>query len=796
MSTFDKKTLGTLEFNKIIQQLLNYASSTTAKEQISLLKPSNDREKIEAALNETADGVRLIKEKGGIPIASFTDLTAHLKRLSIGASLNGEEVSQVGRLLKNVREVKIFFSKIKEESDIPLDEIAVVGQVLNPLPQLLEVMEYSIDDSGGILDSASTSLRKIRSSISANQNDIRRILNGMIKGKYAKYLTDNLITMRNDRFVLPVKAESKKAVGGVVHDQSSSGQTLYIEPQAVVDKNNHLRQLAVEEKQEEDRILAELSEKIASHATDIQKNQALMTHLDVVNAKARYAVDMNAVHPAISLDHVVDLKQARHPLLDPAEVVPNDIILGQDYKTIIVTGPNTGGKTIVLKTLGLLQMMAQAGLHIPAQEKSQIAIFDGIYADIGDEQSIEQSLSTFSSHMTNINHILQRMTSSSLVLIDELGSGTDPQEGAALAIAILEYIRQVGPLAMISSHYPELKSYGYQQEETINASMTFDVDSLSPTFELQIGVPGRSNAFEISKRLGVDQDIIDRAKSLMTADSQSVDDMISDLDHQRRRAEEEYEDFHQQYIEAFKVRRQLEDAYQQLNQEREQLMEEAQEKAATYLDDAKTKADRIISDIRQKQMDLGQATVKEHELIDAQSQLDRLRSQEEKDQLAKNKHIKKAKKEQGLQVGDEVQVLPFNQNGTLIEALGKDEWMVQMGSMKMKVQSDQMELTKKNSSSATSPVSSHRASRPRVGTELDIRGERFEKGMDELAQYLDAALLNHYESVTIIHGHGTGALRQGTHQLLKKHPQVEDFELAPANQGGTGATLVKLKSSR
>ena len=796
MSTFDTKTLETLEFPKVIHQLLSFASSEPAKRKIRKLKPFTQTDQINSSQNETEDGVVLLERKDGIPIAAFEDVQDHLKRLQIGASLNGEEVAHIGRLLKISRDIVRYFDNIKEEGDIQLKQLYAVTDELDALPETLKEIERTVDDSGYVLDSASPQLRQVRGQIQSTQSSIRQVLNGIVKGKDSKYLTENLITMRNDRFVLPVKAENRKQFGGVVHDQSSSGQTIYVEPQRVVDLNNRLRQLSVEAQNEEERVLSEISSRLAQNTEMIEKNQVLLTHLDFISAKAKYARSIKAVRPQVSLENHVDLHQARHPLLDAETVVPNDIKIGEDYEAIVVTGPNTGGKTIVLKTLGLLQIMGQAGLQIPADAPSSIGVFDSVYADIGDEQSIEQSLSTFSSHMTNIIRILERITDQSLVLIDELGSGTDPQEGAALAISIMEYIRSKDSLSVISSHYPELKAYGYRQEKTVNASMAFDVDTLSPTFKLQIGIPGRSNALEISRRLGIPEEIIARSKELIGDESQSVEDMITDLDFQRQRSEEEREHYHEQYMEAYKLRRQLEAAYDELNQQREQLIEEARKKANQEVEKAQEKAEKIISDIRAKQLNLGQSVVKEHELIDAQSQLGRLRTDEERDFLAKNKHIKKAQHAAGFQEGDQVQVTTLNQQGTLLEKAGSKAWMVQLGSMKMKVEEASLEkIAGSSSENKSESVISHRASQPRVKTQIDIRGERYEKGIDEVSQYLDAALLNNYETVTVIHGHGTGALREGVHKLLRKHPQVESFELAPANQGGTGATIVRFKSS-
>lgn len=788
--------LRTLDFPQIKMQLADLTLSETGRRMALSIRPSTDKEDITTWQNETADGLTLLNRKNGMPIASFADIGHHIKRLEIDAGLNGAELVDIRRILGIVNDVIDFFVAVTEDPDISLLTLDERSQTFLPLDKLCREIDFTIDQAGEVLDSASPSLKRIRSNIESAQHAIRQNLNKFVSGSGSRYLSDNLITMRNDRYVIPVKAESKGNVPGVVHDQSASGQTLFIEPQNVVNLNNQITSLQVAEKEEVARILADLSSHLAGYTNEIRYDFRLLTQFDFIQAKARLARKMKASRPEISTDNQLAFYQARHPLIDPKQVVANDLIIGEDYNIIIVTGPNTGGKTVVLKTLGLLQIMGQAGLHLPVADHSKMAIFDHIFADIGDEQSIEQNLSTFSSHMTNIIHIMDRMTDKSLLLFDELGAGTDPQEGAALAIAILERISKAHTTAVITSHYPELKAYGYNKDNIINASMTFDIDTLSPSYILQLGIPGRSNAFEIASRLGMPDDIIRRSRELMTGESQSVDTMIANLETQRQESQDEYEYLADNLREAMTIRRQLEQAYRDFVAERDNMLAEAKEAADKKIQKKQEQADKIIQDLRQRQLEMGNnGNVKEHELIDAQTRLDRLRSQEEKEQLASNKYVKQASKDDEFHIGDEVNVPMLNQHGSLVEELNNDEWIVQLGAMKMKVHKDKMELLQSQQAEPTEKRQRHNAAvKPRVTTELDLRGLHYEEAMDHLAKYIDAALLNNYEMVTIIHGHGTGALRKGVQERLKSIPQVASFEYAPANQGGTGATLVKFKA--
>ncbi len=524
---------------------------------------------------------------------------------------------------------------------------------------------------------------------------------------------------------------------------------------------------------------------------NILANAELLGQLDFVNAKAQLAKALEATEPLINLENHVELKQARHPLIDPAKVVANDIAIGADYQAIVVTGPNTGGKTITLKTLGLVQVMAQSGLFITAREESQVGVFSDIFADIGDEQSIEQNLSTFSAHMENIIQILQHIDDRSLVLLDELGAGTDPQEGAALAIAILDQIGIVGADVVASTHYPELKIYGYNRPQTINASMEFDVATLQPTYRLLIGVPGRSNAFDISTRLGLPSSIVQQAKQLMNDESQDLNNMITDLENQRKAAETEYQALRHELAEATDLHQQLSTAYQQFFEDRETEMTKAKEKANAIVEKAEVKADKVITKLRDMQMNQG-AQIKENQLIDAKSELGQLHQETT---LKKNKVLQRAKRRQTLKEGDDVLVTSYGQRGTLVRQIDAKNWEVQMGIIKMKIANEDLEKQKvvEDNRPQRHVTTVNSGGARYVKAQLDLRGKRYEEAMAEVDQYVDAALLANYQQVTIVHGKGTGAIRQGVQDYLKGNRQVKKYEYAPANAGGNGATIVTFK---
>lgn len=787
----NEKIIKTLEFEKVKQLLIDYTVTALGKEEVLHLQPVSDQEKIVKWLAETADGATILRLRGGMPVPKLENIGPHMKRIEMGADLNGPELAQIGRVLQTTAEVIRFFDDLAD-AEIDLERLYQWSEQMVTVPGLSQRIRESIDPDGRVTDEASPELKGIRQQIKRTEQSIRELLDGLVRGKNAKYLSDAIVTMRNDRYVLPVKHEYRGVFGGVVHDQSSSGQTLFIEPKQVVDLNNKLRQLQISERQEMIRILAELSAEIEPHRQEITHNAFVLGKLDFINAKAQFGKANKGIIPAINDARHVTLKAARHPLIDMNQVVANDIIIGEEYQAILVTGPNTGGKTITLKTLGLLQLMAQAGLPITAAEDSEITIFKQIFADIGDEQSIEQNLSTFSSHMTNIVDILGHFDKDSLVLFDELGAGTDPQEGAALAISILDRVGQSGAYVMATTHYPELKVYGYNRVGTINASMEFDVDSLRPTYKLLIGVPGRSNAFEISKRLGLDEQIIDEAKLMIDGESQDLNDMIADLESRRKMAETEYLEVRHHMDEATRLHAELENAYGYFFEAQEKELADAKAKANQIVEEARLEADKIINDLREKQKALGKnGMVKEHELIAARSDLNNLQHHE--DHLKKNKVLQKAKEQKQLKVGDDVKVESYGQRGTLIKKLSNQQWQVQLGILKMVLPESDLTLLKPEKVAPQKPISTMKRSGGHVQSQLDLRGKRYEDAVAEVDRYLDAALLAGHNQVTIVHGKGTGVLREAITTYLKGHRSVKSYELAPQNMGGSGATIAYFK---
>ena len=777
-----------LEFDKIRAQLAEYATSEKGKQMIKELPIEVEEKAIQIKIEETADGVELLRLKQGIPIPRLKDISFALKRLELEAGLNGRELSDILRVLTTTHEVERFFEKVEEE-EIALKRIPRLVEKLESIPEVTKELEASIREDGYVLDSASPTLHGIRVGIQKTEQEIRRQMDQYLTGKNAQYLSDTIITIRNDRYVLPVKAEYKSVFGGTVHDQSATGQTLFMEPQAVVNLNNKLREYQVQEKREVERILWELSQKLMPYTNSLHQNHYVLARLDVVNAKALYANEIKATEPIIDRQNHVALWKAWHPLLDREKAVANDIILGEEYQAIVITGPNTGGKTILLKTVGVIQLMAQMGLYIPAGENSRVGIFTEIFADIGDEQSIEQNLSTFSSHMSNIVSILKQINNKSLLLIDEIGSGTDPQEGSSLAIAILDYIASKQSYVIASTHYPELKAYGYDRPKTINASMEFDGDTLQPTYQLLLGVPGRSNAFDISKRLGLPSIIIDQARGLLSEEDQDLNAMISDLEQKRRRAQRDADKMRHQLELSTQLLEDLQRETEQFQANKARLLEEAKERANTLIEQSQDDADKILSEIRELQLRSKQSTVKEHEMIEKKTALKDLKHEQA---LKKNKVLRKEKAKKALQVGQSVEVLSFGQRGTLVEKVNDKEWVVQMGIIKMKIAVEDLSpIAEAQEAKQQVIVKSARASH--VSSELDLRGKRYEEAMKDLELYLDAAILANYPRVTIIHGRGTGAIQQGVHKVLRSHRSVASFEFAPMNTGGNGATIVTFK---
>jgi len=782
----NRKSLAILEYDKIKHKLFQHATTEMGKRQVKRLSPSTDLDEIQVKLLQTKDGADILRLKGGVPIPQLTLITDHLKRLEIGATLNGKELAEISQVLRSANEVHRFFTALADEK-VELNYLYELEEQLETLPQLAKRLQVSLEADGYVTDDASSLLRSLRRQISTTEATIRNRLVALTRGNNAKYLSGANVTIRNDRYVIPVRAEHKGKFGGIVHDQSSSGQTYFIEPREIVELNNRLKQEQVAEKEEILRILRELSEETMPYTAELAHDAKILGEFDFINTKAKYAKELKATQPLLSEQKDIYLRQVWHPLLEMDKAVKNDIILGKDYQAMVITGPNTGGKTITLKTLGLVQMMGQSGLFIPAFENSRIGVFKDIFADIGDEQSIEQSLSTFSSHMTNIVNILERVDQDSLVLFDELGAGTDPQEGAALAIAILDAIGASGAYVLATTHYPELKTYGFERTQTINASMEFNEETLRPTYRLLIGIPGQSNAFNISERLGLSQTIVTAAQNLVAKDSQDLNNMIADLVAKRRQAEEEAISLQANLDEAQKLHHDLATAYERFVNEREQMQDQAKQKANEIVEQAKRKADEIISELRALKQNAA-TQIKENELIDAKANLNAL---EQKRALKKNKVLKRAKRKQAFKPNDDVMVTSYGQRGVLVQKVGEHVWEVQLGILKMKI--DEADLEKinvepKKVKRAGTVLRSAKTSH--VSPQLDLRGKRYEEAMTEVDRYIDAAILAGYPSVTIVHGKGTGALRQGITQYLQSNRAVKSFNFAAPNNGGNGATVV------
>lgn len=784
----NNKIYKTMAYDQIKQQLRQYLVSAAGDAELKRLEPSSDFNRVQEQIDETKDGADIYRLESGIPIPKLADVSPHLKRLSIDGTLSGTELAQISRVLKTVQSVISFFDDL-EQRPVELRRLYdVVGRLVH-LPDVSKRLSVSLEDDGRLTDEASPELRRIRRQINNFEGAIRQQMTGYIRGKNAKYLSDTLVTIRDERYVLPVRAEYKQHFGGIVHDQSASGQTLYIEPEAVVGKNNQLREAQIAERQEERRILLDLSNLLRPYQEDIHDNATILGHLDFVNAKARYAHDLKATEPILSKEDQVVLRQARHPLIDRKKVVANDIALGKDYKAIIVTGPNTGGKTITLKTVGLTQLMAQSGLFITADEHSQVGLFDEVFADIGDEQSIEQNLSTFSSHIENIVSILGAASDHSLILVDELGAGTDPQEGAALAMAILDEIGAMGSEVIATTHYPELKAYGYNRPETINASMEFDNETLKPTYRLLMGIPGRSNALEIATRLGLKSSIIDEARSLTDDDSQDLNNMIADLTAKKRQADLDAQEAAKRLAETQQLERDLKDKFDGYLKQKDQLMEQAKDDANKLVEKTRLRADEIIKDIRKKQLKAGKTVIKEDQLIDAKGQINALQQDQ---RLKKNRVLNREKKRHHFKIGDEVVVRSYGQRGVIMDKIDDRHFEVQMGILKMKIEDTDLERAKPEKEAPKPRATVQRTRSNGVSPTLDLRGHRYEEAMAEVDRFIDSALLAGYPSVTIIHGKGTGALRKGVTEYLQSNPRIKSFGFSPANAGGDGSTIVKL----
>jgi DNA mismatch repair protein MutS2 len=787
----DDKILHTLEYRKILNKLMQYTQTSMGRETAEQLKPSGDFEGVKLLLKATDEAVNVDRLKGIPSFGGVTDIKAALKRASIGGLLGTHELLAVGNTIRGARRIKRFLAAMHEEESI--ESLFALSDLLSEQKHVEDAIRACIDENADVMDSASPELAAIRRELRGGETRIREKLDSMIRSSsVSKMLQDQLVTIRGDRFVIPVKAEYRSHFGGIVHDQSGSGATLFIEPESIVAMNNKLRETRLREEREVEIILHRLTAQVGDIAEEMTYDVDVLGDLDFIFAKARLAREMKASQPRMNDRGYLKLRKGRHPLIPLEHVVPLDVELGNQYSTIIVTGPNTGGKTVTLKTIGLLSLMSMSGLFIPAEEGSQMCVFDAIYADIGDEQSIEQSLSTFSSHMTNIISILRRMTPKSLILLDEVGAGTDPAEGSALAIAILENIHRTECRMVATTHYSELKAYAYERKGVINASMEFDVQSLSPTYRLLVGVPGRSNAFAIAERLGLPGAILEHARGEVKEEDLRVEHMIASLEENRLGAENEREKAEHIRREAEEFRNRQQHELEKLESQRDKRLEKAEKEASDILDKARKEAEQIISDLRKLALEEG-ASVKEHKLIEARKRLDDAEPSPRKKTTSRTA----TKPPRQIGAGDEVRVYSLNQKGHVVELSGTKEALVQLGIMKMKVSLDDLELVSAQKSGNAAPqrvaTTVKRTRDENIRRELDLRGTNLEEALMETDRFIDEAFLGNLGQIAIIHGKGTGVLRSGIHEYLRRHRNVKSYRLGNYNEGGAGVTVAELQ---
>ena len=790
----NQKTLTKLEYHKIIAMLEEQASSFRGRQLCRKLKPMTNLDKINTSQEQTAAAFTRLIKKGRISFSDAAPVEESMKRLEVGAALGSGELLRILKLLQTAGRVKAYGRH--DTQDELTDCLDAYFEQLEPLTLLANEIERCIISEDEISDDASSTLKHIRRNINNMNDKVHATLTNLVNGSLRTYLQDPIITMRGDRYCLPVKAECRGNVQGMIHDQSSTGSTLFIEPMAVVKLNNDLKELYAKEQEEIQVILARLSEDTAEYIEEIRTDYRSLTDLDFIFARGRLALEMNGSRPLFNTEGRIYIREGRHPLLDAHKVVPITISLGKDFTLLIVTGPNTGGKTVSLKTVGLLTLMGQAGLHIPAGDHSELAVFHQVYADIGDEQSIEQSLSTFSSHMTNIVSFLQEVDENSLVLFDELGAGTDPTEGAALATAILSYLHKRGIRAMATTHYSELKVYALSTPGVENACCEFDVESLKPTYRLLIGIPGKSNAFAISSKLGIPDYIIEDAKKRLTEQDVSFEDMMTDLETSKRTIEKEREEIaaYKREIEALKMQtRQKQD---KLDEQRERILREANEKANAILRDAKDVADETIKNFRK----FGKENIS---AADMEKERERLRKKIKDTSAAstiKAQKPKKAYKPSDFKLGESVKVLSMNLTGTISSKPdSRGNVTVQMGILRSQVNISDLEIIE--DVNPYSPKAMKRTSKGKikmskslsVSPEINLLGKTVDEAVSELDKYLDDALLSHLNSVRVVHGKGTGALRKGIHEYLRRQKHVKSYRLAEYGEGDAGVTIVELK---
>ncbi len=787
------KVLKVLEFNKIIDLLKSCAITSLGKEKVLGIEPIYNINEIQRLQDETTEATEMIIKKGNIPLGGMKDIRNSLKRVSIGGSLNIEELVYIADFIYVCKKVLNYSKHENKNDNFPV--LDPIFEIVEPSIKLEKEIRRCILDTFNIVDDATRELYDIRKNIKSANDRIKEQLNTIIHSStYKTMLQDFVITIRNDRFCVPIKQEYKTSFPGMIHDQSSTGATVFMEPMSIIELNNKIKTLISREKVEIDKILRNLSEKVLEEKDTLQFNLDLLTNLDVIFARASLSLKMNGTRPIFNTKGYINIKKGRHPLLDKDKVVPTNIYLGKEFNMLLVTGPNTGGKTVSLKTIGLFTLMGQSGLHIPAFDNSELAVFDNIFADIGDEQSIEQSLSTFSSHMSNIVEILKNVTDNSLVLLDELGSGTDPTEGAGLAIAILNYLHQRQIRTAVTTHYSELKVYAISTDGIENASCEFDIETLRPTYKLLIGVPGKSNAFAISKRLGLQEDIINDAKSVISKEDAKFEDIITDLEITKKSVELERERAQQYRQEAEKLKAEFELEKEKLELQKKSIISKAQEESRNILLQAKIEADTLIKKVNKFSKNLDTSVIND-------LRQDINQKIEDKSNILQKNNISNKKVLKTVNKGDEVFIHSFNQKGIVLDPPdSNDEVFVQAGIMKFKVSIKDLSLSNESqkkvsvntiSKRFTSSVKSEKSKY--ISPEIDLRGYMVLDAIEKIDKYLDDAYLAGLNQVTIIHGKGTGALRVGIHDHLRKHPHVQKYRLGAFGEGDAGVTIVEFK---
>ena len=788
----NKKALKVLEYNKITEMLKAQASSRMAKEHLGSLLPETELHIIRDGLRETSEAVAVIIKKGALPLGELYDITSSLHFARKGGTLTMRQLLQVLYNMKVAGNVVTFLKSDLE--DIPV--IRGMSELLVTFPALADRIDRCILSEDEMADSASQELKNIRRSIARQNEAIRSKLNHILSSSDNKsLLQDAIVTMRDGRYVVPVKAEHKAKVPGIIHDQSSSGATIFVEPQAVVNLNNELRELELAEKAEIERILGELSSAVAEHFYELINNQKILVELEVIFAKGKLSVAMQGEEPQMNDEGFLNLRGARHPLIAPKKVVPIDVSIGKEYDTLVITGPNTGGKTVTLKTVGLLAMMAQSGLHIPAASTSTMPIYDSIFADIGDEQSIEQSLSTFSSHMKNTVYLVERAGKGSLVLLDELGAGTDPTEGAALAIAILERLAARGAHTIATTHYNELKKYALATAGVENASMEFDVETLSPTYRLSIGIPGKSNAFEISKKLGLPREIIERANRLLEKSDLEFEDVLSAIEEDRKKAREERDEAERLLTEIERQKREIDEKQRTLEMRESKVIKEAKEEARALIKEAKQTATEVQKELKElsKVQNLGERTGR------LEKSKRRIRESENRyaDGIARQTNASPLRPEE-IEIGDRVKLLTLDQNGEVLTLPDdKGDLTVKVGIMKVNVNIADLSLindgTKKKKQKNRGYANMYRMKAQNISMSVNVQGQNLEDALMNVDKYIDDAYMAGLKEVTVIHGNGTGVLKEGLRRSFKTHKLVASYRKGAYNEGGDGVTIVKLK---